>query len=291
MSYSSPTSSPRVIPVKFRRKSSLSEPETLEEFACYQRHRTSSIRPSPSSVCVRFQHLEEETQRLGDIKKCLFGSENFRSEYLHHWAHNTKAYPTTFSSYDEDPFILPPSDDILPSSDYSSEVDNAADDQCEEYDLEGMDVHLRESYFEISAERGRWKSSPIVPRTRMQMFASSPTRICSTPVTVTGTFSWQTRRRRQSTNSIAYTDISSSSVGMNGEDRDGSRFSPLPSSSPPTSPVSFALSLPEDCPAGSDDMMVQTPLSPLVSPTAPRHSQCLIEVCSSWLIDLRDRQT
>ena len=278
MSYSSPTSSnfsspPRVIPVKFRRKSSPSEPETFKGFSCHQRHTTpprSSIRPSSSPVCVRFPHLGEETLALGVIKKNLFGSENLRSEDLHHWAHNTKAYPATFSSYDEDPFILPPSDDILTSSDCSSEIDDAADDQCEEYDLEGMDIHLRESYFEISAERGRWKSSPIIPRTRMQMFASSPTRICSTPVTLTG---WQTRRRKQSTNSVACTEVSTSSVGMNGEDRDESRFSPLPSSSPPTSPVSCALSLPEDCPVGDDDMItVQTPLSPLVSPTVPLSS-------------------
>ena len=235
-------SPPHVIPVKFRRKSSVSEHEPLDEFARCQRRTISSL------------PLGEGTMGFDAMKKNLFGSKH----HMHHWARNIQ---THFSSYDEDPFELPPSDNVLPSSDTDT-----PDDQCEEHDLESMDIHLRESYFEVSAERGRWKSSPIIPRTRTHIFASSPTRTCSTPAVTLGPFTWK-RPRRESTNSVPCTEVSTSSVGINSEDLDESRFSsPLPSSSPPTSPVSFALSLPEEYRVDEDEIVDPTSLSPLVCP-------------------------
>ncbi|KAG1739302.1 hypothetical protein EDB19DRAFT_851989 [Suillus lakei] len=44
-------------------------------------------------------------------------------------------------------------------------------------DPESMDIHLRRTYFATSSERGRWQSSPVIPRTyNAKSFTSSPIR-------------------------------------------------------------------------------------------------------------------
>ncbi|KAI6037541.1 hypothetical protein EDC04DRAFT_2701922, partial [Pisolithus marmoratus] len=149
-----------------------------------------------------------------------------------------------FSSYPscgEDPADLSHSEDI--PSDFLSDCSSAVDGQVEEYGLESMDIHVRESYFET--------------------FISSPTRVCSTR---SCTPDRQARTRRLSTNSVACSEVSSTSFLEDNSDAwDGSRCSsPLPSSSPPTSPMSFALSLPGDHP-GIDDCDPVDPTPSLLS--------------------------
>ncbi|KAI6121848.1 hypothetical protein EDD17DRAFT_773945 [Pisolithus thermaeus] len=145
----------------------------------------------------------------------------------------------SYPSCGEDPIDSSHSD-----YDFFSECNDSADSQGEEYDLESMDIHVRESYFEVSEERGRWMSSPTVSSMHAQTFISSSSRAHScTP-------DRHARTRRLSTNSVTCSEVSSTSfLQDNSEAWDGSRCSsPLPSSSPPTSPMSFALSLPGDPP-------------------------------------------
>lgn len=113
--------------------------------------------------------------------------------------------------------------------------DSAVADDCEEYDLESMDIHIRESYFAISAERGRWLSSPIAPRVRSQ--AIPPMRGHSSPIkTLADVSPLRERLRRHKTSRSFDQQISTSSS----EDRDEDLrcSSSLPPSSPLTSPMS-----------------------------------------------------
>ncbi|KAF8444909.1 hypothetical protein L210DRAFT_3052874 [Boletus edulis BED1] len=104
-----------------------------------------------------------------------------------------------------------------------------------EYDLESMDIHIRETYFATSAERGRWLSSPIVSRVRSQ--AIPPMRGHSSPVrTLADASPLRERSRRHKISRSVNEQIFTSSS----EDRDEDLrcSSPLPPSSPLTSPVS-----------------------------------------------------
>ncbi|KAF8134403.1 hypothetical protein EV363DRAFT_891581 [Boletus edulis] len=104
-----------------------------------------------------------------------------------------------------------------------------------EYDLESMDIHIRETYFATSAERGRWLSSPIVSRVRSQ--AIPPMRGHSSPVrTLADAPPLRERSRRHKISRSVNEQIFTSSS----EDRDEDLrcSSPLPPSSPLTSPVS-----------------------------------------------------
>jgi len=140
--------------------------------------------------------------------------------------------------------------------------DLPGDDGC---DLESMDIHLRETYFATSSERGRWKSSPIIPRTyAAEPFMSDPVRPYrghSTPVKSThnrksSLLEFREFVRRQSTNGVA-DDHSGSPFLTDNDNNDSEDYrssSPLPSSSPPTSPMSLAASQPDDCVSINDDM-------------------------------------
>lgn len=149
----------------------------------------------------------------------------------------------SYLSCGEDPIDSPHSDNN-PFPEFTDSVYS----QSKEYDLESMDIRVRESYFEVSEERGHWMSSPTVSSTHAQTFISSTARArSSTP-------DWQARTRRLSANSVTCSEVSSTSFLHDGRETwDGSCCSsPLPSSSPPTSPMSFALSLPGDH-AGTED--------------------------------------
>lgn len=158
----------------------------------------------------------------------------------------------SYLSCGEDPIDSPHSD-----YDFFSEFNDSVYSQGEEYDLESMDIRVRESYFEVSEERGRWMSSPTVSSIHTQTFISSSARACSS------TLDWQARTRRLSANSVTCSEVSSTSfLHDNSETWDGSRCSsPLPSSSPPTSPMSFALSLPGDHAGTADCDSVDQALS------------------------------
>ncbi|KAG1765391.1 hypothetical protein EV702DRAFT_72311 [Suillus placidus] len=126
-------------------------------------------------------------------------------------------------------------------------------------DPESMDIHLRRTYFATSSERGRWQSSPVIPRTfNPKSFTSSPIRPHrghSTPVkSIAGhvkspLLEFRDFVRRQSTSGVK--DDPSSSPFLSASDshdiEDYRSLSPLPPSSPPTSPMSLAPSQPGDC--------------------------------------------
>jgi len=161
--------------------------------------------------------------------------------------------------------------------------------------LESLDIHPHETYFATSSERGRWKSSPIIPRTYgAKQFPSSP--ICphrrhSTPVKVksiqnakSSLLEFREFARRQSSEVIEepskYPFLSSSD---HNDTEDHRSSSPLPPSSPPTSPLSLAASQLDDCASVCDDMNLDAGYSSddvrvfsLISLSQPviEHSRC-----------------
>ncbi|KIJ68028.1 hypothetical protein HYDPIDRAFT_107615 [Hydnomerulius pinastri MD-312] len=290
---SSPRSAspPPTIPFKFRRKSSSASTSVpFDKYAYSQERDTASpLSPLPSSSPLltplhagRRQEYEGGKYGAYDYANdglCdpLCDFEAVRDPWSHYTRRgNASPFPvhhplpsliTKFGSCaprDEVPLFFPesppsPHNPRMTSHLYSAEDSAIIDDDHEEYDLESMDIHVRETYFATSAERGRWMSSPIAPRKRTQAaaFVSSPIRPMrghSTPVKNVGTnglrnaFELQERARRQSTNSIADTDfLSSSFFDENDDEREHSRYSsPLPPSSPLTSPMSIGPSLSDD---------------------------------------------
>lgn len=136
------------------------------------------------------------------------------------------------------------------------------DDGC---DLESMDIHLRETYFATSSERGRWKSSPIIPRAyAAKQFISSPVRPHrghSTPVksdqnVKSSLLEFREFVRRQSTSGVAEDPTRSPflTASDHNDSEDHRSSSPLPPSSPPTSPMSLAAFQLDDCVSITDDM-------------------------------------
>lgn len=169
--------------------------------------------------------------------------------------------------------------------------DQLGDDGC---DLESLDIHLHETYFATSSERGRWKSSPIIPRTyAAEPFMSDPVRPYrghSTPAKSTynrksSLLEFREFVRRQSTNGVAE-DPSGSPFLADNDNNDSDDYrnsSPLPSSSPPTSPMSLAASQLDDYVPINDDMNLDDDCSSddvrvcyLFSLSRPviQHSQC-----------------
>lgn len=122
--------------------------------------------------------------------------------------------------------------------------DSAITDDGEEYDLESMDIHIRETYFATSAERGRWLSSPIAPRVRSQ--AIPPIRGHSSPIKALADVSPSRGRlrRHKTSRSVDGQFLPSSSQDR---DEDMRYSSPLPPSSPLTSPMSNLSFLSDDC--------------------------------------------
>ncbi|OAX40930.1 hypothetical protein K503DRAFT_565649 [Rhizopogon vinicolor AM-OR11-026] len=194
-------------------------------------------------------------------------------------------------------------DDVLdyqPRSKHNSDVrlsppspahDLPEDNGC---DLEGMNIHLRETYFATSSERGRWKSSPIIPRTSAaKPYMSGPIRpyrgqstpVKSTPNTKSSLLEFREFVRRQSTSGVIEDPLRSPFLAAS-DHNDSEVYrnsSPLPPSSPPTSPMSLALSQPDDCVFINDDMNLDDDCSSddvrvcsLISPSRPviEHSRC-----------------
>jgi hypothetical protein len=135
-------------------------------------------------------------------------------------------------------------------------------------DSESTDIHLRRTYFATSSERGRWESSPVMPRTyNAKPFTSSPIRPHrghSTPVkSVTRDvksplLEFRDFVRRQSTSGVKEDPSSSPFLAASDSNdiEDYRSLSPLPPSSPPTSPLSLAPSQPDDCALIDDDMVL-----------------------------------
>lgn len=158
------------------------------------------------------------------------------------------------------------SDDLLAWLGPRSPAHDAQEDLG--YDPESMDIHLRRTYFATSSERGRWQNSPVIPRMyNTKPFTSSPIRPHrghSTPVksitrdAKSPLLEFRNFVRRQSTSGVK--DDPSSSPFLAASDsndiEDYRSLSPLPPSSPPTSPMSLALSHPDDCALIDDDMVL-----------------------------------
>ena len=158
-------------------------------------------------------------------------------------------------SYSSSPFSYASTTHLYPQG------DSAIADDCEEYDLESMDIHIRETYFATSAERGRWLSSPIAPRVRSQ--AVPPMRGHSSPAKPSADASLL--RERLGRHRLSHT-VDEQILTSSSEDRDDVRCSsPLPPSSPLTSPMSNLSFLSDD---GEDDSVVDA-RSNVRIPSAP----------------------
>jgi hypothetical protein len=289
--FSSPSSAspPPTIPFKFRRKSSSAS--TAVSFDDYAYGREGGTAPSssplpPSSPLLtplragRSQGYGESDYGIySAVHKDMYDSEDDFEDVRNPWSYDIRREQASrfrlpslitelggHTPWDQVPLSFPESPPSSTSPQSASCLyphgDSAIADDGEESDLESMDLHVRKTYFATSAERGRWKSSPIAPRTRLQAtFVSSPIRpmrghsvgrdgLSDTPAS-------QERMRRQSTDSTANTELSISSF-FEDNDEDARYSSPLPPSSPLTSPMSAAPSLPDDC---EDDMAVDHSVS------------------------------
>ncbi|KAG2154459.1 uncharacterized protein EDB93DRAFT_1132425 [Suillus bovinus] len=142
------------------------------------------------------------------------------------------------------------------------------------YEPESMDIHLRRTYFATSSERGRWQSSPVIPQTyNAKPFISSPIRPHrghSTPVksitrdVKSPLLEFRDFVRRQSTSGVKVDPSSSPFLAASDSNdiEDYRSLSPLPPSSPPTSPMSLAPSQPDDCALIDDDMVLNNDFDP-----------------------------
>jgi hypothetical protein len=170
----------------------------------------------------------------------------------HPWSRPTHPLPrplpslmTKFAAHDAPLSHSPSPISYTPQTSYFyPQGDSAIADDCEEYDLESMDIHIRETYFATSAERGRWLSSPIASRVRSQVIP--PLRGRSSPIKTPVDASPQRERsRRHHISRFVDQQISTSLP----EDRDEDVRCPssLPPSSPLTSPMSNLSFLSDDC--------------------------------------------
>lgn len=158
-------------------------------------------------------------------------------------------------------YCLSPLSSVPKTSSFYPQGDSAIADDCEEYDLESMDIHIRETYFATSAERGRWLSSPIASRVRSQ--AIPPIRGHSSPIKTPADASPLKERLRQNKGSCS---VDKQILTSSEEDRDEDvcYSSSLPPSSPLTSPMSNLSFLGDDCDVGDPRPNVRISL-PLTS--------------------------
>ena len=247
-SFSSP--SPLTIPFKFRRKSSSASTNAsmennihpLGDSIPYPSPRPFSL--APLHLTRRNECTEWQAVDYFDINGVTYDQQNKVEDATHPWSRRTHPLPyihpplpsliTKFAEHalrSDAPLSYSPSPlSYAPQTTYLyPQGDSAVADDCEEYDLESMDIHIRETYFAISAERGRWLSSPIAPRVRSQVIP--PMRGHSSPI-------------RHKTSRSVDQQVSTSSSGDRDEDLRCS--SSLPPSSPLTSPMSNLSFLSED---------------------------------------------
>ncbi|KAG1901984.1 uncharacterized protein F5891DRAFT_1163677, partial [Suillus fuscotomentosus] len=230
----------------------------------------------PNNIATRYSHshsqfqssCEESHSEFDDIlgSPTPFYHRGRTSKYMTH-QHVSDKYGSYLDSEDEMADSEPcHSDDLLAWLGPRSPAHDAQEDLG--YDPESMDIHLRRTYFATSSERGRWQNSPVIPRMyNTKPFTSSPIRPHrghSTPVksitrdAKSPLLEFRNFVRRQSTSGVK--DDPSSSPFLAASDsndiEDYRSLSPLPPSSPPTSPMSLALSHPDDCALIDDDMVL-----------------------------------
>ncbi|KAH0828082.1 hypothetical protein J3R83DRAFT_3739 [Lanmaoa asiatica] len=270
-SFSSPL--PLAIPFKFRRKSSSVSTSVLIDNIVHSFDDAASP-SSPllsSSPLLTPLHLTRKWQAgdyFDDLDEVIYDQRDNFEDATHPWSCRTRPEPpllyihrplpslmTKFTAntlQSDAPLSCSPSpfSSVPQTTCFYPQGDSAIADDCEEYDLEGMDIHIRETYFATSAERGRWLSSPIASRVQSQ--AIPPMRGYSSPIKTRADASPpRARSRRRKRNCSVDKQILTSSS----EDRDEDLrcSSPLPPSSPFTSPISNLSFLGYDC---EDDSVV-----------------------------------
>ncbi|KAG2122837.1 hypothetical protein BD769DRAFT_1653347 [Suillus cothurnatus] len=286
-------SPPPNLPAKLRRKSSsasinassISEPD--DDYDLESPSPVTSPLPSssplstpicsspPNHIVTRYTHSRSQFQNSCEESHLEFddapGSptplyhRSRTSKYLTHQHVSDKygSYPDSEDEADSEPYR---SDDLRAWLGPPYLARDVQDDVgC---DPESVDIHLRRTYFATSSERGRWQSSPVMPRTyNAKSFTASPIRPHrghSTPVksntrdAKSPLLEFRDFVRRQSTSGVK--DDPSSSPFLAASDsndiEDYRSLSPLPPSSPPTSPMSLAPSQPDDCALIDDDMVL-----------------------------------
>jgi hypothetical protein len=211
--------------------------------------------PSPSSPLLSSSPLRTPTQRYDheEWPACAYYDEvlydqqnNFEDPYVSHTRlgdplpHTHQPLPSLMSKFatrkprSDVPLSYTPSpfSSVMQTTYLYPQGDNAIADDWEEYDLESMDIHIRETYFATSAERGRWLSSPIATRVRSKVVP--PARGHSSPLKkVADAIPSPTCKRKRSYSAKKW--ISTSSADS---DEDVCYSSSLPPSSPLSSPMS-----------------------------------------------------
>ena len=261
--FSSP--SPLTIPFKFRRKSSSGSTSSsmdnhihsLGDVAPYSSP-LSSYLPllSPSHLARRNECTEWNAGNyFDDLDGVIVDQQAKVEDATHPWSRPTHPLPcirrplpslmTKIAAHDAPLSHGPSSFSYAPQTTYFyPQGDSAIADDCEEYDLESMDIHIRETYFATSAERGRWLSSPIASRVRSQ--AIPPMRGHSSPIkTRVDASPPRDHLRRHHISRFVDQQISASSSENRNEDVRCS--SSLPPSSPLISPMSNFSFLSDDC--------------------------------------------
>ena len=231
-----PLSSPPLTPLDFARTYESTEWKTgdylddTDGVICNQRDKVVGI-PHPWSCHTRPEHSTPYTHCPLPSLMTKFAAHSL-------WGDAPPPYSASF-------FPSPPQ-----MTYFYPQGDSTIADDCEEYDLESMNIHIRETYFATSAERGRWLSSPIASRVRSH--PSPPFRGHSSPVKRLADTSPLGERSRRRTESCVVDEQMSTSLSED-LDEDKCYSSSLPPSSPLSSPLSSLSFLGDDC---EDDAIV-----------------------------------
>ena len=277
---SSPLSS-RVVPFKHRQNASLFS-DDMPPFNLYNRRNSSSPVSSPllltpfASSSPPGQPRVQKSSRypmVGDANDDIEDHDDISAvwgrEYHGRGGPIRGIYTTLpaafpFHSHDQpsrtsksDAFQV--KEHVFLDSHHLSPDDTDEEDEFEEFG----DLH-RQTYFATSSERGRWKSSPIPMKTYSRPFASTSSRQTENMTKLNKTANPNTRGRkdqRRPSTASSISDIPNSPITQTLPSMSEEPFSrqqtssPLPPSSPPTSPISIALSMPE---SDEEDMLVDS---------------------------------
>ncbi|KIM78857.1 hypothetical protein PILCRDRAFT_10796 [Piloderma croceum F 1598] len=270
---------PRV-PFKFRRKS-LSSADDMPSLHSYNRNDSSSpassspLPPTPfaSSSPPAYPHIHASPAYLSRR-----GPSDYSDDYedisalwpLARGARLNSLYASKHAAFpshsDDEPHWTSKSDasglHVLENKHLSP------DDTDEEDEYEAFGDIKRQTCFATSSERGRWKSSPIPIKTYSHPYASTslltPRSIEETmsglaPLNITGKSNSHTHsqwRRPSTASSISEQSMSPTASTLPSWFQEPS--SPLPPSSPPTSPMSATFSMPESDDTTEEDMLVDS---------------------------------
>jgi hypothetical protein len=277
----SPMSSPvppRVAPLNFRYRS-LSSSDTMPPFDPYNRTDSSSpvcsspLPPTPvaSSSPPGYPRIQSSPGYLlrGDISQLNDDYDDISTVWGR--AYQGRGGPLK-RTYAPIPAPFPLRSDSEPSWTSKSDVSGfdqhtILDDTDEEDEYETFGDARRQTCFATSSERGRWKSSPIPIKTHSRSVESASSRPNEKVVNVNTADASNSRAhtewRRHSTASpipdtpespIVPTLLSRSEEPLSRHQTS----SPLPPSSPPASPMSIALSMPESDDTIEEDMLVDS---------------------------------